>query len=139
MNEHIGREEKVPLLRLTVVQYGVLAMFLLLAYGLWRLQVAGSDKYETMAEKNRVRTVPILAPRGKILDREGRVLVDNYPSFSVLLLRDQIKTIDPDLEKIAAGLNMSAGEIRDRIRRVAYAPAYEPIILKDDITPDELA
>ncbi len=139
MNQQFGREEKVPLLRLTVVQYGILGIFLVLAYGLWRLQVAGSDKYETMAEKNRVRTVPILAPRGKILDREGRVLVDNYPSFSVLLLRDQVRTLDPDIEKIAAGLNISPGEIRDRVRRVAFAPAYEPIILKDDITPDELA
>src|SRR5437016_8774317 len=139
MNESIGREEKVPLLRLTVVQYGILAMFLLLAYGLWRLQVAGSDKYETMAEKNRVRTVPILAPRGKILDREGRVLVDNYPSFSVLLLRDQLKTVDADVDKIAAGLNMPSQDIRDRLRRAAFAPGYQPIMLKDDITPDDLA
>ena len=134
-----GREEKVPQLRLTIVQYAILGMFIVLAYGLWRLQVVGSDKYETMAEHNRIRTVPILAPRGKILDREGRILVDNYPSFSVLLLRDQQRNLDADIEKISSGLNMSPAEIRDRIRRVAYAPAYEPIILKDDITPDELA
>ena len=135
----LGREEKVPQFRLTIVQYAILGMFLVLAYGLWRLQVVGSDKYESLAEKNRVRTVPILAPRGKILDREGRILVDNYPSFSVLLLRDQQKSLEADIPKIASGLNMAPAEIRDRVRRVAYAPGYQPIILKDDITPDELA
>jgi penicillin-binding protein 2 len=134
-----GREDKVPQFKLTIVQYAILGIFLVLGYGLWRLQVVGSGKYESMAEHNRVRTVPILAPRGKILDREGRIIVDNYPSFSVLLLRDQVKNLDADVDKIAAGLNLSPKEIRDRVRRVQFAPGYEPIILKDDITPDELA
>src|ERR1044072_434398 len=82
-----GRDEKVSQGRLTAVQYIILGIFLLLTYGLWRLQVSQSDLYSTLAEKNRIREVPILAPRGKILDREGRVIVDNYPSFSALLLR----------------------------------------------------
>src|SRR3954469_626661 len=115
----LGREEKVPQFRLTIVQYAILGVFLVLSYGLWRLQVAGNDKYGTLAERNRVRTVPILAPRGKILDREGRTIVDNYPSFSVLLLRDQVKSLEPDIERIATGLNMSPSDIRDRVRRVA--------------------
>src|SRR5437899_1608010 len=134
-----GRDDKVPPLKLTVVQYAILGIFLVLAYGLWRLQVVSNDRYEVLAEKNRVRTVPMLAPRGKILDREGRILVDNYPSFSVLLLRDQVRTLDGDIDKIAAGLNMSAADIRERVRRVSFMPGYQPIVLKDDITPDELA
>ena len=76
-----GRDEKVSSIRLTAVQYIILVIFLMLAYGLWRLQVMQSDFYAQLAEKNRIRNVPILAPRGKILDREGRVIVDNYPSF----------------------------------------------------------
>ena len=67
-----GRDEKVSHARLTAVQYIILGIFFLLAYGLWRLQVAQSDLYSSLAEKNRVRNVPILAPRGLILDREGR-------------------------------------------------------------------
>src|SRR5574337_942500 len=102
-----GRDEKVSPIRLTTVQYIILAIFLILAYGLWRLQVMQSDFYQNLAEKNRVRNVPILAPRGKILDREGRIIVDNYPSFSALLLRDQVKDVNPDIDKIAAGLHMS--------------------------------
>ena len=82
-----GRDEKVSPIRLTAVQYIILGIFLLLAYGLWRLQVTSSGVYSALAEKNRVRTIPLLAPRGKILDREGRVIVDNYPSSTALLLR----------------------------------------------------
>ncbi|HWR16437.1 MAG TPA: penicillin-binding protein 2 [Terriglobales bacterium] len=134
-----GREEKVSPIRITAVQYLILAVFLVLGFGLWRLQVAGTDYYVSLAERNRVRTVPILAPRGKILDREGRVIVDNYPSFSALLLRDQTRDLTADVDKIAAGLHMDPDEVRDRIQKFRNTPQYQPLFLKDDITPDELA
>ncbi len=134
-----GRDEKVPQFKLTVVQYAILAIFLILAYGLWRLQVGGSDYYERLAEQNRIRNIPVLAPRGRILDREGRVIVDNYPSFSALLLRDQQRDLNADAEKIASGLHMDPQDVRDRLKKFSWRPQFEPIILKDDITPDELA
>ena len=56
-------------------------MVALLLFGFWKLQIIDSDRYAQMAERNRVRSIPIIAPRGSMLDREGRVLVDNYPSF----------------------------------------------------------
>ncbi len=134
-----GREEKVSPIRLTAVQYIILFIFLLLAYGLWRLQVMQSDKYSQLAEQNRIRNVPILAPRGKILDREGRIIVDNYPSFSALLLRDSSRDLNADADAIAAGLHLTGDEVRQRIRHFASMPKYQPIFLKEDITPDELA
>src|SRR5438309_8291879 len=135
----LGREEKVSQLRLTVVQYALLGIFLVLAFGLWRLQVARNDYYNTLAEQNRIKQVPILAPRGKILDREGRIIVDNYPSFSALLLRDSARDLSVDAPLIAAGLHLNADEVRQRIKRSAWMPQYQPIFLKEDITPDELA
>jgi penicillin-binding protein 2 len=134
-----GREDKVSPFRITSVQYLILAVFLILGFGLWRLQVAGSDYYANLAERNRIRTVPILAPRGKILDREGRIIVDNYPSFSALLLRDQARDLTADVNAIAAGLHMNPDEVRERIRKFNSTPQYQPLFLKDDITPDELA
>src|ERR1700747_119111 len=135
----LGRDEKVSPVRLTVVQYIILGIFLLLAYGLWRLQVMQSDFYAQLAEKNRIRNVPILAPRGKILDREGRTIVDNYPSFSALLLRDSTRDLNADSDAIAQGLHLDPKEVRERIRNFTSMPQYQPIFLKDDITPDELA
>lgn len=135
----IGREEKIPATRFTVVQYVILAVFLALAFGLWRLQVLGSSRYETLAEQNRVRTIPILAPRGKIKDRERRTIVDNYPSFSALLIREDTRDLNAKLPQIAAGLNMTEDEIRGVLRRMTGRPKAEPAVLKQDITPDEVA
>src|SRR6202161_2689852 len=134
-----GRDEKVSQFRLTAVQYIILAIFMILAYGLWRLQVVQSDMYASLAEKNRIRNVPILAPRGKILDREGRIIVDNYPSFSALLLRDSSRDLNADADLIAQGLHLDPSEVRARVRHFASMPQYQPIFLKEDITQDEQA
>jgi len=134
-----GREEKVPLVRLALAQYLILGIFLLLIFGLWRLQVLHSDYYTSMAQQNRVKEVPILAPRGKLLDREGRPIVDNYPSFSALLLRSQGKLSDSNLEAISVGLHLDATDLKARVKRLSAMPGYQPIFIKFDITPDELA
>ncbi len=134
-----GRDEKVSGTRLTAVQYMILVVFLVLAYGLWRLQVVQNDFYSALAERNKTREVPILAPRGKILDREGRVIVDNYPSFTALLLRDSTRDLSGDADMIARGLHLDPAEVRERLHKFAGTPQYQPIYLKEDITPDELA
>jgi penicillin-binding protein 2 len=134
-----GRDEKPSQIRLTAVQYIILAIFLLLAYGLWKLQVSQSSMYATLAEQNRIRNVPILAPRGKIVDRNGRTIVDNYRSVTALLLRDSSRDLSADSDLIASGLHMDAKEVRDKVRHFAYMPQYQPIYLKEDITPDEEA
>ncbi len=137
----LGRDEKIPQTKFTVVQYVILAVFIVLAYGLWSLQVRKNDEYVTRSEQNRIRQVPVLAPRGKIYDRDGQLIVDNYPSFSALLLRDQMRDLNADAQKIADGLHLPVEDVLDKIRRyqLARKPAFEPIIIKDDITPDERA
>jgi penicillin-binding protein 2 len=134
-----GRDEKVPLIRLAMAQYIILAIVLFLVYGLWRLQVLHTDYYNSMAEQNRIKEVPILAPRGKLLDREGRAIVDNYPSFSALLLRSQGKISDANLDAIASGLHMDPVDLKTHVKRLSSMPGYQPIFIKYDITPDELA
>lgn len=137
--QNYAREEKVPAIKLSAVQYAVLAMFIVLLFGFWRLQIVHNDTYSSLAERNRIRTIPILAPRGKILDRNGVIIVDNYPSFSALLLREQGKELEEKIPRIAAGLHIPELEIRDRLRHFSARPKYEPIVIKQDITPDDLA
>src|SRR6266446_6860851 len=119
-----GRDEKVSGIRLTAVQYFILVIFMILAYGLWRLQVMQSDFYAQMAEKNRIRNVPILAPRGKIFDREGRIIVDNYPSFTALLLRDSSRDLNADADLIAQGLHMVPKEVPELDTIMAHRRLY---------------
>jgi penicillin-binding protein 2 len=132
-----NREEKLPSIKLTVVQYVIVGIFLVLIFGLWRLQVVGAENYRALAEANRIRKVPILAPRGKIFDREGRLLVDNYPSVSCFLVREQGHDYMSDLPRIANGLHMTVDQIEVILKKYQTAPKYQPLPLKQDITPDE--
>jgi penicillin-binding protein 2 len=131
------RDEKISPGKLAAAQYVIAAILLVLFAGLWRLQVLGAENYRVLAEANRVRKVPILAPRGRLFDREGRLLVDNYSSVTCFLLREQMR--DADLPLIAEGLHLPMEQLQYILRHYQYAPKYQPIPLKQDITPDEQA
>jgi penicillin-binding protein 2 len=134
-----NREEKLSPGKLTLAQYIVAGILTVLVVGLWRLQIVSADGYRVLAEANRVRKVPVLAPRGRLFDREGRLLVDNYPSVTCYLLREQVKDLSADLPMIAQGLHIPMEQINATLRRFQLAPKYQPIPLKQDITPDEQA
>jgi penicillin-binding protein 2 len=134
-----AREEKVSPGKLHATQYIVVLVLVVLATGMWRLQVLGADSYRQLAEANRIRKDPVRAPRGKIFDREGRILVDNYPSVSCYLLREQAKDVQADVPMIARGLNLPVEQVETTLRRYQITPKYESILLKQDITQDEQA
>jgi len=139
LSSSIDREEKLSPGKLAAAQYLVVAILAILTLGLWNLQVLGADTYRSQAEANRIRKVPVLAPRGRILDREGRLIVDNYPSTTCYLLRDQIKDESVDLPMISQGLHIPLEQLQTTLRRFGSAPRYQSIPLKQDITPDEAA
>src|SRR5262249_507451 len=123
--------------KIAIFQYLTVGIFLFLIAGFWDLQVQNEDVYNERAEKNRIKSVPILAPRGKILDPEGRLIVDNRASFSLLIARDSLK--DEHLKPMAEGLNIDYNDLQERLRRFKSRPRYEPIIIKEELTPGELA
>jgi penicillin-binding protein 2 len=137
--DSIGRKEKLSAVKLHVSQYVIALVLVVLGCWLWRLQILGADNYRVLAEQNRIRKEPVLAPRGRIFDREGRILVDNYPSVSCFLLRDQQKNLEADLPLIAAGLHIPVEQIQAVLKRFQAAPKYQALPLKQDITPDEQA
>jgi len=135
----INRGEKLSSLKLTVVQYGILLMMLALAAGLWRLQVLGASQYRLEADQNRIRKVPVMAARGKLFDRENRLVVDNYPSVSCFLVREQGHDVDADLPLIARGLDLDLDQLKTTLKRYRAAPGYQPIPIKQGLTEDEEA
>jgi penicillin-binding protein 2 len=115
-------------------QYLTVAVFVFLVAGFWKLQVQNPDVYSEAAERNRIKSTPILAPRGKILDRDGRVIVDNKASYSLLLNRDEIKW--EHLPAIAEAMHLEYDELAAKIRHMGSRPQ---IIIKDQLTRDEIA
>jgi penicillin-binding protein 2 len=123
--------------RIAVFQYVAVGVFLFLICGFWVLQVRDHEANNELAERNRIKTVPLLAPRGKILDRDGRVIVDSHPVFTVMLERESLKP--EHIEPIAQGLHLDPEEIRARLKRYESRPKYVPLPIKQELTAGELA
>ncbi|HEY7535561.1 MAG TPA: penicillin-binding protein 2, partial [Thermodesulfobacteriota bacterium] len=85
------REYKGRFLIATIL---VANVFLILVGRMWYLQILRGDEFERFSIDNRVRSIRIPAPRGKILDRRGREVVVNRPSFDLYILPEDIKNPD---------------------------------------------
>ena len=118
-------------------QYLAVAIFLFLVSGFWELQIKSPEIYNERAERNRIKALPIVAPRGKILDRDGRVIVDNHSSWSLILSRENLR--DDHLHEIADGLHLDYDDLVKKVQRYRNRPKYEPIIIKEDLSPADLA
>jgi penicillin-binding protein 2 len=129
----------LPQGRLAVASYVIVGMIGVLLLGFWKLQVIDSDRYTSMAERNRVRSIPVIAPRGRMLDRDGRVLVDNRPSFSVLLLRDDPSLVEKYLPVISDGLSIPMDDLKDQLYNTRNLPKFQPIIIKPEASDADIA
>ena len=138
MSYSFHSDNRLPQTRLAVVSYIIVGMIGLLLLGFWKLQVIDSDKYGQLAEQNRVRSIPIIAPRGRMLDRDGRVMVDNRPSFSVLLLRDDPKLVEQYLPAISDGLGISVDDLHDQLQNTRNLPKFQPIVIKPEASSADL-
>jgi len=132
-------DQKIPQGRLALFSYISVFFVALILVGFWKLQVVQSGHFADLAEKNRIRTIPIIAPRGAMLDREGRVLADSYPSFSILLLRDDPKQVERNLPRIADGLGISSDDLREQIDEAKYEPKFQPIVIKPAASEADIA
>jgi len=112
--------------RLGVAQ-GILWLTMgVLAAAFFRAQILEHGKYQLQSETNRLRPIPLPAPRGVILDRNGRVLAENVPGYTVSLLPAEEVTLRRTLGRIAPIVRLdSAGidRVLTRYRRVPYLPA----------------
>ena len=132
-------DNRLPQGRLAMASYVIVGMIGVLLLGFWKLQIIDAEKYSSMAERNRVRSIPVIAPRGRMLDRDGRVLVDNRPSFSVLLLRDDPALVEKNLPGIADGLSIKLEDLREDLSTTRNLPKFQPIIIKPEASDADIA
>ena len=139
MSYWFGNDNRLPQARLAAASYVIVGMIGVLLLGFWKLQVIDSDKYATLAERNRVREIPVIAPRGRMLDRDGRVLVDNRPSFSVLLLREDMTQVEKHLPDISDGLGIPMADLEEQLNNTKDLPKFNPIVIKPEASPADIA
>lgn len=114
----------------------VLAFILLAVLGarLYYLQVVKGDYYSDRAESQRVRLIPIPAPRGAILDRNGKLLVDSRPTYNIVLSNEPLKSVNVS-ERVgdySSGLNLDRQFVVERLNLIKQQNEFEAMVLKEN-------
>ena len=125
-------------IRLSVVQYLVAVLFAGLAIAFWIFQIAQHQKFLEMAENNRLRKLPLPAPRGVLLDRNGKVLVENQSTLNIALVREQTKNVPEVLRVLAYATGVDEAQLRETIIRRRHDPSYRPIVLIENATREQV-
>jgi penicillin-binding protein 2 len=125
--------------RLNLFRIPVLLVFFILAARLWQLQIIQGAEYALKAEQNRIRAIEVIAPRGTISDRFNTPLVENRPSFDVLLYREAMKDKAETIRFLTEKLSMDPDEIEARLQRSKGSGLYRPVLLKEDAGMDDIS
>src|SRR6185436_13026966 len=128
--------------RINFIGYVVVAALLVLVFGFWNAQVVQVGYYQQRAEQNRVREIPLIAPRGRIYDREHRIIADNRPSYNIMLIRENSPhTVQQTAAMLSAGISMSKDDVLETINKSIkrHDPKFRPIVLKEDVSVADIA
>ncbi len=127
--------------RIRTVQIIVLVLLTICVVRLYNLQIVHGDYYHERAINQRLRTLTIPAPRGTILDRNGKVLVDSRPVYDVVLQREKGKQIDRHrlLTALPDALDLDPEYLKERFGEMQSNPAYESVLIKENATIHDIA
>jgi penicillin-binding protein 2 len=125
-------------LRVSLIQYFVLAVFVVLGIRFYVLQVARHEQYQNLAENNRIRDIPLIAPRGAILDRNGKILVDNTPAFNIVVYPEDITSKEQTINVLAEYLGIEREEASREINNLLRSKS-DPILIKQKATDADRA
>lgn len=128
-------------LRIGVIQIVAFVLLTILGARLYYLQVVKGEHYSERAENQRIRHIPIPAPRGVIFDRNGKILVDSRPTWNVVLSNEPIKKIDVTsrVEEYADGLNLETSFVVERLNLIKKQNEFETMVLKENATMQDIA
>lgn len=125
--------------RFLIITVVLIQAFLILIGRMWYLQIIRGDEFEKFSLNNRIRSIRIPAPRGRILDRHGKELVVNRPSFSVYVLPEDIKDIDFLANTLSLALGIESDVIKAKIKAAFQKNRYSPALIAQDISRNQLA
>ncbi|KAF3977698.1 MAG: penicillin-binding protein 2 [Methylococcales symbiont of Iophon sp. n. MRB-2018] len=132
-------ENQIFLSRVVAIFVFILFVMVGLVARLIYLQITGHEHYSTMAKSNRIKSLPLSPTRGIIYDREGRVLAENIPSYSLELVPEQIKDLDNTLLRLQALLNISDEKIAQFLKQKKREKHFSSIPLLLRLTDKEVA
>lgn len=121
--------------RVGTIQVLAFVLLTLLGVRLYYLQIVRGDYYSDRAESQRVRFIPIPAPRGAIFDRNGKLLVDSRPTYNVVLSNEPLKKLNVNdrVDDYANGLGLDREYVVERLNLIKKQNEFEALVLKENV------
>ena len=128
-------------LRVSAIQAVAFILLALLGARLYYLQVVRGEYFSERAESQRVRLIPIPAPRGAIFDRSGKLLVDSRPTYNVVLSNEPLKTINVNdrVDDYSRALDLNRQFVVERLNLIKKQNDFETMVLKENVTMQDIA
>jgi penicillin-binding protein 2 len=125
--------------RLWLVGGGLLGAFSIMGGRLFYLQVMKGGEYRNLAEDNRISLQPISAPRGRIFDRNGHILVDNRPDFRLAVTPELTGNFSGLIERLQPIIQLSSSQLDSIYKRLNRQRSFLPLQIKSQLTWEEVS
>ncbi|WP_445427851.1 penicillin-binding protein 2 [Alishewanella sp. HL-SH05] len=117
----------------------VVLMFAVIVVNMYHLQVTSYQAYQTRSEGNRIKVLPLAPNRGLITDRNGILLAENRPVFSLELVPEQISDMPTTLQELSALIEISEEQQTNFLKEVRQQRRFNSITLKEQLNDEEVA
>ena len=132
--------ESALFMRRTIVVFlGILFVVGILITNLYYLQINSFNTYKTRSNANRISVQTVPPNRGLIYDRNGVILAENRPVYSLQVIPNKTKQLQGDIERLASLLSLSEEELSDLKSKSRHSRSFKAITIRDQLTPEEVA
>ncbi|MBI3753001.1 MAG: penicillin-binding protein 2 [Deltaproteobacteria bacterium] len=140
MNVYLGQHEPGELKTRLYIATGIaISIFFLLIMRLWFLQIWKGKEFKELSENNRIRLIRTIAPRGLIMDRTGKTIVENRPAFHLAIIPEDVKDWTKIKKILPNIIDIPEEDIEFKINQAKERPSFQAIKVKDDLTWEEIA
>ncbi len=110
---------------------GIAALLVMIAGAFFNAQVLQHDRYKLQSQENRLRAIPLPAPRGIIYDRTGKVIAENLPGYSVSILPTGVDSLRAALAQLSSVVELKPDQVEAAVRRYRRDPNRPTVIISD--------
>ena len=125
--------------RIKIIIFIITLFFVFIFSRLWYLQIIKGEQFNELSVNNRIRITKIPDSRGRILSKDGEILVKNIPSFDLSLIPQDTPDINKVLKNISELLNLDFKNLLSKYEKKKNRPPFEPILLKEELPWDEMS
>nr|WP_153662124.1 penicillin-binding protein 2 [Shewanella intestini] len=118
---------------------GVFLLLGVLLFNLFHLQVSQFSAYEMRSNDNRIRVIPTSPSRGLIYDRNGEIIAENQPFYSLEIIPEKVKDINASLDKLEQYVPLSKDERESITEKLAHHRRFKPMTIKNRLTEKQVA